>query len=69
MLHPGSDPFPHGVPPLVPLTDVVDGAGTELPIELLGSQAPQVMDSERPEVQHIVPGEGVPLLHYDYLGP
>lgn len=67
--HPGSAPFSHGVLPLAPLTDVVDGASTELPVELLGSQAPQVMDGERPEVQHIVPGEGVPLLHHDHLGP
>lgn len=26
------------------------------------------MDGERPEVQHVVPGEGVPLLHHDHLG-
>lgn len=66
---PRSAPSPPGVPPLAPLTDVVDGASTELPIELLGSQAPQVMDGERPEVQYVVPGEGVPLLHHDHFGP
>lgn len=51
-----------------PLTDVVDGAGTELPVELLGSQAPQVVDGVRPEVQHVVPGEGVPLLYHNHFG-
>lgn len=34
---PRSAPSPHGVPPLTLLTYVVDGASTELPIELLGS--------------------------------
>lgn len=47
---------------------MVDGASTEFPIELLGPQAPQVMDSEGPEVQDIVPGEGVPLLHHNHFG-
>lgn len=47
---------------------MVDGASTEFPVKLLGPQAPKVMDSERPEVQHIVPGEGVPLLHHNHLG-
>lgn len=47
---------------------MVDGASTEFPVKLLGPQAPKVMDSERPEVQHIVPGEGIPLLHYNHLG-
>lgn len=67
--HPGPAPFLKGVPPSALLTDVVDGAGAELPVELLGSQAPQVMDGERPEMQHIVPGEGVPLLHHHHFGP
>lgn len=51
------------------LTDVVNGASAELSVELLGSQAPQVVDGEWPEVQHIVPGEGVPLFHHDHFGP
>lgn len=67
--HPRSAPSPHGVPPLAPLTDMVDRTGTKLPIELLGSQASQVVDGERPEVQHIVPGESVPLLHHNHFGP
>lgn len=41
------------------LTDVVDGACAELSIELFGSQAPEVVDGEGPEVQHIIPGKGV----------
>ncbi len=44
------------------LTDVVDGAGTELSIELLCSEGPQVVDGEGPQVEHVVPGEGVSLL-------
>lgn len=67
--HPGSAPSLNGVPSLALLTDVVDGASAELSIELLGSEAPQVMDGKRPEVQHIVPGEGVPLLHHNHFGP
>lgn len=45
------------------LTDVVDGACAELSIELFGSQAPEVVDGEGPEVQHIVPGKGVSLFN------
>ena len=48
---------------------MIDGAGAELPVELLGPQAPQVLDGEGPEVEHVVPGEGVPLLQQDHLGP
>lgn len=66
--HPGSAPPLTGASSAL-LTDVVDGASTELPVELLGSQAPQVMDGERPEVQHVVSGEGIPLLHHDHFGP
>lgn len=38
---------------------MVDRACAELSIELFGSQAPEVMDGEGPEVQHIIPGKGV----------
>lgn len=48
------------------LTDVVDGAGTELSVEFFGPEAPQVVDGEGPEVQHVVPGEGVPLLQQNH---
>lgn len=37
------------------LTDVVDGTSTEFAIKLFGPEAPQVMNGEWPEVQHIVP--------------
>lgn len=47
---PRVSPLQNGVPPLALLTDVVNGASAELPVEFLGSQAPQVMDGERPEV-------------------
>lgn len=46
----------------VTLTDVVDGTGAELSIEPFGSKAPQVMDGEGPQVEHVVPGEGVSFL-------
>lgn len=46
---------------------MVDGAGTELAVELLGSEAPEVVDGEGPEVEHVVPGEGVSLLDHDHL--
>lgn len=48
---------------------MVDSAGAELPVELLGTEAPEVLDGEGPEVQHVVPGEGVPLLQQHHLGP
>lgn len=39
------------------LTDVVYGAGAELPIELFGPEAPQIMNGERPQVKHVVTGK------------
>lgn len=49
------------------LTDVVDGAGAELAVELLGPKPPEVVDGEGPEVEHVVPGEGVSLLDHHHL--
>ncbi len=49
------------------LTDVVDGASAELAVELLGTKAPEVVNGEGPEVEHIVPGEGVSLLDHHHL--
>lgn len=46
---------------------MVDGASAELSIELLGSEAPEVVDSEGPQVEHIIPGKGVPLLDHHHL--
>ena len=51
------------------LTDVVNGSSTELSVELLGPEAPEVMDGERPEVEDVVPGEGIPLLQQHHSGP
>lgn len=51
------------------LTDVIDGSGTEFPMKFLGAETSQVCDGERPQVQDVVPGEGVPLLHHHHLGP
>ena len=48
---------------------MIDGAGAELPVELLGPQAPEVLDGEGPEVEHVVPGEGVSLLQQHHFGP
>ncbi len=48
---------------------MIDSTSTELSIELLCSEAPEVLDGEGPEVQHIVPGEGVSLLQKNHFGP
>ena len=49
------------------LTDVVEGPCAEFSIEVLGSQGPEVVDGVGPEVEHVVPGEGVPLLDHNHL--
>ena len=51
------------------LTDVVQRAAAEFPIELLGSKAAQVVDGVGPQVQHVVPGERLALLQHHHLGP
>lgn len=43
-------------------------SSAEFPIEFLGSKAPEVLDREGPEVQHIVPGEGISLLQQHHFG-
>lgn len=48
---------------------MINSTGTELPIELLGPEAPEVLNGEGPEVQHIVPGEGISLLQQYHFGP
>lgn len=48
---------------------MIDSTSTELSIELLGSKAPEVVDGEGPKVQHVVSGEGVPLLQEHHSGP
>lgn len=50
------------------LTDMIDSTSTELSIELLGPEAPEVRDGEGPQVQHIVPGEGISLLQQHHFG-
>lgn len=51
------------------LTDMINRTGAELSVELLGPEAPEVLDGEGPEVQHIVPREGISLLQQHHLGP
>lgn len=58
---------PQGLVPLK-LTDVVQRASAEAPIELLGAQRPQVVDGEGPEVQDVVAGEGVAFLQQHHAG-
>lgn len=41
---------------------MIDSTGTELSIEFFGPEAPEVLDGEGPEMQHIIPGEGISLL-------
>lgn len=55
--------------PLDALTDMINSTRTELSVELLGTEAPEVLDCKGPEVQHIVPWEGVSLLQQDHFGP
>lgn len=50
------------------LTDMIDSTGAELPVEFFGPEAPEVLDGEGPKVQHVVSGEGVPLLQKHHSG-
>lgn len=50
------------------LTDMVYGAGTEFPVELFRTKAPQVLNGERPQVEDIVARESISLLQEDHLG-
>lgn len=47
---------------------MVYGSCTELAVELLGAETPQVVDGEWPQVQHVVAGKGIPLLYDHHLG-
>lgn len=49
-------------------TDMVDGSCTEFAIELFGAEAPQVVDGEWPQMQHVIAGKGIPLLYDHHLG-
>ena len=51
------------------LTDVVNRSSAELSVELFGSEAPEVVYGERPEVENVVPGEGVSLLQQHHPSP
>lgn len=55
-------------PALAVLTDVVYGSCTEFAVELFGAEAPQVVDGEWPQVQHVIAGKGIPLLYDHHLG-
>ena len=46
---------------------MVDGACAELAVELLGPEAPEVMNGVGPEVEHVVPGESVSLLNHHHF--
>lgn len=51
------------------LTDMIDSTSAELPVEFLSPEAPEVLDGEGPQVQHVVPREGVPLLQEHHFCP
>lgn len=51
------------------LTDVVQGACAEAPVELLGTECPKVMDGEGPEVEHVVARELGALFHQHHTCP
>jgi hypothetical protein len=44
--------------------DVVDGAGAELPEELLSTQSSQILDYERPQMEDVVARQPVPFLDH-----
>lgn len=46
---------------------MVDGASAELAVELFGSKSPEVMNGVGPEVEHVIPGEGVSLLNHHHF--
>lgn len=48
---------------------MIDSTSTELPIEFLGPEPPEVLDGEGPEVQHIVSGKGISLFQKHHFGP
>lgn len=50
------------------LTDVVYGPGAEFAVKLFGPEASQVMNGVGPQVQHVVPREGVSFLDHYYFG-
>lgn len=50
------------------LTDVVNSTGAEFAVKLFGSESSEVMNSEGPKVQDVIPGEGVPLLNDHHFG-
>jgi hypothetical protein len=44
--------------------DVVDGAGAELPEELLSTQSSQILDYERPQMEDVVARQPVPFFDH-----
>lgn len=50
------------------LTDVVNSTSAEFAIKLLGSESSEVMNSKGPEVQDVIPREGVSLLDNHHFG-
>lgn len=50
------------------LTDVVNSTSAEFAIKLLGSESSEVMNSEGPKVQDVIPREGVSLLNNHHFG-
>lgn len=51
------------------LTDVIQRSGAELSVEGLGSEPAEVTNGEGPQVEHVVSGERLPLLHHHHLSP
>ena len=49
------------------LTDVVQDSTGKFAIELLCGQLPEVVDGEGPEVEHVVPREGLSHLQHHHL--
>ena len=49
-------------------TNVVDGAGAELAVELFGPHTSEVMDVVRPQMEDIVSGKAIPLFDHHHFG-
>lgn len=57
------------VPSEKPLTHVIQRPSAEFAVELLGSEPAEVTNGEGPQVENIVPGEGLSLLQHHHLSP
>lgn len=48
---------------------MIQRAGAEFSVELLGAKAAEITDGEGPQVENIVPGESLSFLQHHHLSP